>query len=315
MISKIFLTGKTFAQTCQYVCQDLARSEVLDYSGVRGYDHQTMAEDFAIQHSFRPEREKPVFHGMLSFPPGEDPGDAKMVEIARDYLREIGMNATQYAVVKHTDKEHLHLHIIANRVNDEGITIGKGMIIDRGIEAARKLTREYLLKQEHGKNLSLTHREALHKPDATRYRLYEAIQRNLPGCRQMEDLEKRLLEEGITVRYRLNAIDQEKEGISFRIENMAFGGYQVDPDLTLRRLEQRLSQQRQQEERLDLELRQRQEKDLALEMKQQQEEREALEPKQRMDEIEAMDQLLRHHLGMDDDDETPRQRHSHGLGF
>ncbi len=255
MLSKIFLTGKMFPETCRYVCEDLERAEVLDVEGVRAHDHRLMAFDFASQHQTRPEREKPVFHAALTFPHGEDPGDEKLVAIARDYLREIGMVDTQHATVKHTDKEHLHLHIIANRVNNEGKTIGKGMIVDRGIDAARKLTRQYQLRVEKGKNLEKTNREALHEPDAERYRLYEAIRKHLPFVQQMEDFEKRLQEEGVTVRYRHNPVDGVREGISFKIGKYAYGGYQVDPEFTLKKLEATVLRQRLEAERkLELEL-------------------------------------------------------------
>jgi hypothetical protein len=109
MLSKIFLTGQGFGQTCRYVCQDLSRAEVLDVEGVRNHDFPLIAEDFDRQMGFMPEKEKPVFHGVLSFPPGEDPGDEKMIRIARQYLQEIKMTPTQFVVVKHTDKDHLYL--------------------------------------------------------------------------------------------------------------------------------------------------------------------------------------------------------------
>jgi hypothetical protein len=248
MISKIFLTGQSFGQTCRYVCQDLVRAEVLAVDGVRGYDHRLMAEDFELQHRFNPVKEKPVFHGMLSFLPGEDPGNALMVEIAQLYLQKIKMSNTQYAIVKHIDKGHLHMHILANRVNNNGEIIGKGLIIERGIKAARELTLEYRLRQEQGKNLDLTHRAALHEPDAKRYRLYEAIYHVLPGCRQIEDLEKGLLLRGITTRYRQDPVTGQRQGISFRIEKMAFGGKQVDPAYSLQNLERTILQQKQEEE-------------------------------------------------------------------
>jgi hypothetical protein len=263
MMSKIFLTGRSFGETCNYVCQDLERALILDVEGVRGHDLRLMVFDFVSQHGTRPEREKAVFHAMLSFPPGEDPGDEKMVRIAREWLRETGMSGTQHAIVKHTDKEHLHLHIVANRVNNQGITIGKGLVIERGIKAAQKLTREHGLIPERGKNLRLTHLDALHEPDAKRYRLYQAIERRLPGCRDIDELEKRLLEEGITVRYRLNPVDKKREGISFRIENQAFAGYKVDPGCSFKRLEKRILQLR-----LELELKLKEELDLKLKQEQ-----------------------------------------------
>jgi len=246
MLSKIFITGKTFGETCLYVSQDLVRAEVLHAEGVRGHDYRLMAEDFELQHQFWPEKEKPVFHAALTFPKGEVVADEVMVSIAREYLYQIEMRNTQYAVVKHVDKEHLHMHIVANRIDNDGEIIGKGLIVERGIKAAQQLTEKYHLQPERGKNLQLTNMEALHEPDEKRYKLYQAIRRHLPECYRLEDLEKRLLAEGITTRYREDPVSGRRQGISFGIENYGFAGYRVDKEFSLRRLEQTLSQQQEQ---------------------------------------------------------------------
>lgn len=245
MISKIFITAKTFRESCIYVCQDLERAQVLDVEGVREHDLRIMADDFKLQQRWaNQEKEKPVFHGVLSFPPGEDPGNDKLVEIARQYLKEIRVAPTQYVVVKHTDRAHLHLHILANRVSNTGKIVGEGLVVERGIKAARKLTQEFQLRQEVGKRLELTNLGALHEPDAKRYRLYQAIKEALPVCERLEDLEKKLLERGISTRYRTDRATGERQGISFRIENYCFKGSDVDRDYSLKGLEQRLVLQR-----------------------------------------------------------------------
>jgi hypothetical protein len=225
-----------------------------------------MQKDFETQHHFTPEKEKPVFHGVLSFPHGEDPGDEKMVEIARRYLEEIGMSNTQYAFVKHTDKEHIHLHVLANRVDNDGVIIGKGLIIERGIKAARKLTEEYGLRPETGKNLDETRLEALHEPDAKRYRLYQMIREQLPGCQSLEDLEKRLLEHGVTTRYRLDDASGERVGISWRSEDLSFKGSRVDESCSLKNLVITIAQQveLQLQQRLAIERQQALEKEIRL---------------------------------------------------
>src|SRR5262249_37699819 len=151
-----------------------------------------MAADFEWQHGLMPEKEKPVYHSVLSFPGGEKGEDKRLVELGGRDLERTGMVNTQYVVVKHTETEHLEMHIRANRVNNDGEPIGKGLIIERGIRAAEELTREYGLRQEAGKRLDRTHREALHEPDQKRYRIYEAIQEVLPRCRGLDDLEKEL---------------------------------------------------------------------------------------------------------------------------
>lgn len=260
MLSKIFITGKTFMDTCEYVCQDLARAQILEVQGVRGHDYTSMAQDFETQHQFWPEKEKPVFHAALTFPRGESPDDNTLTAIAREYLQKIEMTDTQYAVVKHTDKQHLHMHIIANRINDDGQIIGKGLIVERGIKAAKELTEQYHLRQEQGKHLSLTNMEALHAPDAVRYKIYQAIQKHLADCYRIEELEKRLITEGISMRYRYDPETKERQGVSFRMEKMSFAGYRVDPECTLKNLQQQLSLQQEQvlQQQLDQHERQRQ---------------------------------------------------------
>ncbi len=119
MFGKVLL-GKSFLRVCAYVCQDPDRALVLKTEGVRNYDHQRMAADFEMQRSLRPGVGKAVFHGILSFYPGTFVTDAEMLRIAADFLAEMKLGDTQYAVVKHTDKKHLHMHLIVNMVNNRG---------------------------------------------------------------------------------------------------------------------------------------------------------------------------------------------------
>src|SRR5688572_11995415 len=107
MISKV-ITGTTFSGACRYVCMDEKRAVVLETEGVRGYDYKLMAKDFEMQQAFRPSLKKAVFHGILSFYPGEKIEDQEMTEIAKEYLEEMKIVDTQFAIVKHIDKNHSH---------------------------------------------------------------------------------------------------------------------------------------------------------------------------------------------------------------
>ena len=246
MIGKVFLTSKGFGETCQYLEREQSQSQVLAAEGVRTHDLRLMTADFEWQHRLMPDKENPVFHSTLSFPPGERVEDARLVEISKEYLQRMGMTNTQYAVVKHTDKEHLHVHIVANRVNNDGEPIGKGLIVERSIKAARELTEEYGLQQEQGKRLDRTHLEALHEPDAKRYRIYATIREVLPQCRDLGELETRLQERGVAVRYRHDPETNERQGISFRLENRSFKGSRVDAGFSLKGLERTLELQEKQ---------------------------------------------------------------------
>lgn len=174
MISKIII-GKTFYGACRYVCANQRRAIILETEGVRDYDYKLMATDFERQHAQRESLSKVVFHGILSFYPGEKIEDKLMAQIAKEYLENMNIKNTQYAIVKHTDKEHSHLHILANLVNNQGQTIKDNWIGLKGKKVAQSLTKKYALKEALTKDLSRTNIEALSEKETTRYMIYQAI--------------------------------------------------------------------------------------------------------------------------------------------
>jgi DNA-binding protein len=240
MVSKVIL-GRSFRGCCRYVCQDLDRAVVLETEGVRGYDYKLMADDFEIQQSLRPGKEKAVFHGILSFYPGEKPMDEKMVEIARSYLDQIGIRNTQYSITKHIDKNHLHLHVIANLVNNRGESISECWIGARGKRVSQQLTLKHELKQALTKNLELTNLEALSEYEATKYKIYQKINGTLPDCRNLEQLREKLLKQGIDTIYKYKGQTKEVQGISFKMGEYSYKGSQIDRQFSYGNLDKTLS--------------------------------------------------------------------------
>ncbi|HEY4147312.1 MAG TPA: relaxase/mobilization nuclease domain-containing protein, partial [Chitinophagaceae bacterium] len=241
MISKQ-LQADSFYHTCRYVC-DKPGAEVLLVEEVRGHDYRLMAEDFMIQQQMRPSKQKACLHAILSFYPGENPSDETLKEITLKYLSGLGVVNTQFAVIKHTDKAHLHLHIVANMVNNDGKAIADSWIGLRGKKLAQQLTEEYQLIPALKKNLDLTHLEALNQSEADKYTIYQAIAENLPLCRTMEELEKSLLKRGIETQYKYKGQTAEKQGISFKLGDYCFKGSQVDRKFSLAGLQKTLEQQ------------------------------------------------------------------------
>jgi hypothetical protein len=222
-------------------------AEVLATEGVRGYNYKLMAADFIDQAAQRPTKKQACFHVVLSFHPHEKPDDARIVAIAKEYLEEIGIINTQLAITKHTDKAHLHVHLIANMVNNEAQSIKDNHIGLRGKKAAQKLTLKHGLIVAEKKNLALTHLEALDQSEANRYKIYTAILETLPQCRNLEELETRLKAYGIEVLYKNKGQTQERQGISFQLGKDVFKGSKVDRNFSLGNLEKSLAQNQQQE--------------------------------------------------------------------
>ena len=243
MISKVII-GKTFSGACQYVCKDQRRAVVLDAEGVRSYDWKLMSEDFERQHALRPSLHKVVFHGILSFYPGEKIEDEKMIEIAREYLQKMNISDTQFSITKHIDKNHSHLHIIANLVNNKGETIKDNWIGLRGKKIAQELTTKYGLKEAISKDLSVTHLEQLNEKEANRYIIYQAILEMLPQSRNLDNLKEKLAVKNIETLYKYKGQTKELQGISFKIGDFKYKGSEIDRKFSVKNLEKAIGQQK-----------------------------------------------------------------------
>lgn len=59
----------------------------------------------------------PVYHFSLSWIPGEQPTQAEMIEAGRQALDVLGFGEHEAVFAAHGDKDHIHLHIVVNRVH------------------------------------------------------------------------------------------------------------------------------------------------------------------------------------------------------
>lgn len=240
MISKVII-GKSFSGACRYVCKDQKRAVVLDAEGVRNYDWKLMSEDFERQHALRPSVHNVVFHGILSFYPGEKIGDEKMIEIAREYLQKMNISDTQFSITRHIDRDHPHLHIIANLVNNKGETIKDNWIGLKGKKVAQQLTLNYGLKEAIPKNLSLTHLERLNEKESNRYVIYQVILEMLPHSKTLDDLKEKLARKNIETLYKYKGQTKELQGISFKIGNFKYKGSEIDRKFSVKNLEKAIN--------------------------------------------------------------------------
>lgn len=241
MISKV-ITGKTFYGCCRYVCRDEARATVLDAAGVRDYNYRYMGHDFELNRQQLPDKRKAVFHGILSFYPGEQLSDALMVQITHEYLDKLGITDTQYVITKHTDRDHLHLHVIANLVNNQGKPISDSWIGLRGKKVAQALTQQYRLIPANEKKIAKTNLQALNNEESARYEIFQAIETGLPRCNNLSELEVLLLNQGIDIQYKYKGDTAEVQGISFRKGLYSFKGSSIDRRFSIAGLQKAMQQ-------------------------------------------------------------------------
>jgi hypothetical protein len=245
VISKI-CAGHSFRGAIQYICREDKHAQILSVEGVRDHSIKLMIRDFERQHSLRPEKKQACFHGILSFYPGENPDDQRIREIAGKYLEGLDIRNTQTAIMKHSDKAHIHVHLIANMVNNQGWSISDKWIGLRGKKLGQKLTQEYRLTQSLSKDLTRIHYQSLKEPEQYKYKIYAAIKSQLRESRSLEDLKLNLERLGIETLYKFKGQTAEIQGISFKLGEYKFKGSEIDRNFSYFKLENAISLQQKQ---------------------------------------------------------------------
>ncbi len=83
-------------------------------------DINYLAKQFEENSNRNPNLSKPVWHQSFSFEKDEILTNENIQHITEDFCEEFGFKNNQVISVKHSDTEHPHFHIVANRVDSRG---------------------------------------------------------------------------------------------------------------------------------------------------------------------------------------------------
>lgn len=218
-----------FARLVNYA-NNPKKARLIDSKDVRLDSNTTIAASMQGQADDKPGRKLAnlVYHISLNFAHEDTPKltDGLMVEIAREYMRRMRITNTQYIVCRHTDTAHPHLHIVANRVDNDGHTVSDSNDSRRSADICRQLTQEYGLHIANGKDK--VRRDRLRGKDRVRYRIYDAVREALATCHSWAELDKTLSRQSIQIRFRYDTSRGRIIGISFTADGCTFSGSKID---------------------------------------------------------------------------------------
>ena len=143
MIAKA-VKGKGFRGALNY---DLLKEQgrIID-TNMAGENPRELAAEFGEIRKLRPNLGKAVLHVSLSAAPGEKLTDEQWREIGNRYLDGMGLEKNQFVITRHTDTEHEHIHILANRIRFDGSVTSDSHDYRRQETIMRKLELDYELK-------------------------------------------------------------------------------------------------------------------------------------------------------------------------
>jgi len=269
------IKGKSFKGCVRYVMNETAK--LLEAEGVLARNKEKIIRGFAMQRSGRREIKQPVGHIPISFAPEdkERMTDDFMVQLAKEYMEEMGIRNTQYIIVRHHNTNNDHLHIVYNRIDNNLKLISVNYDYKRNIKVCKKLKDRHKLTYGEGKER--VKREKLRNPNKAKYYIHDAIKSVLPKCTIPAHLRWELQELGIELDYKFKRGTSQIEGVSFRYGNISFKGSQVDRKFSFGNLKKAFEQNLAELKRQSQLEREREEKQAGLKAQEQKKQRKQLE--------------------------------------
>ena len=225
----------------RYVMQK-PEARLLHAEGVREGSVQSVIDDFNTQRKINPELSRAVGHVALSWSKNdtEKLSPDIMIQRAQEYMQKMKMNETQYLIVEHKDRDHPHLHIIYNRVDNKGKTISDRLQKVRN----QKVCKEMTLKHGYylGKDKSLVNRHRLTGADKVKYELYDAITKAGQKAKNWNELASLLKERDIGIVFKYKSGSQQIQGISFSKGDIKMKGSEIDRRLSFAKLDEKIRQ-------------------------------------------------------------------------
>lgn len=220
--------GSDFKGVVDYILDKDKGTQIVASDGLFMENKDTIAMSFDIQCQMNNKVSKPVGHIALSFSKKDEPHltSRVMADIALEYMERMGIRDTQFFIARHFDKEHPHVHIAFNRIDNNGNTISDRNERLRSTRICKELTTKYGLHMAGGKDN--VKRNRLKEPDRTKYELYDILKAEVSRCGNWNVLAANLKRQGVEVHFKHKGQTNEVQGVVFIKNGYRFNGSKVD---------------------------------------------------------------------------------------
>ena len=217
-------------------------ARLLAAEGVLTDSIQSITDCFQAQRMMKPNIRQPVGHISLSYAP-EDVSrttDEMLVSLAKEYMQKMGIRDTQYIIARHNDQKHPHVHIVFNRVDNNGRTISDRNDCYRNVKVCKELKEKYGLYFGKGKDRVRMHR--LKGNDRTKYEIYHAVKNLLTKSDSWKQFFSELSKQGIKAEFKYSGRSNVIQGLSFTKDGITFKASDIDRSFSYSKLDRQLGE-------------------------------------------------------------------------
>ena len=243
MIAKI-VKGSGFREVTGYIIDSKKDARIIAHAGLFIEDVATITKAFEAQAGMNPKVSRPVGHIALGFSKEDESRLTSriMAEIALEYMGRMGIRNTQFFIARHFDKEHPHIHIAYNRIDNDGRTISDKNERIRSTRICKELTKKYNLYFANGKERVKQHR--LKEPDKTKYGLYSILKSEVSRCGNWNILAANLKKQGVDMQFKYKGKSDEVQGVVFTMNGYSFSGSKIDRRFSFSKIDAALERNR-----------------------------------------------------------------------
>ena len=243
MMAKI-VKGSDFKGVVEYILDKNKGTQLVMYEGLFIENNETIAMSFNVQSRMNDKVTKPVGHIALNFSKEDEPRltNRLMAGIALEYMERMGIRNTQFFIARHFDKDHPHVHIAFNRIDNNGNTISDRNERLRSTRICKELTQKSGLHMANGKDN--VKRERLKEPDRTKYELYDILKMEVGRCGNWNVLVANMKRQGVEVHFKHKGQTDEIQGVVFTKNGYHFNGSKVDRRFSYSKIDAALQRNR-----------------------------------------------------------------------
>ena len=209
MIGKV-MTGKSFRGCLLYCLNDKRqeengeqkmrnRAEVLLFNKCGGNDKE-LIQQFNEVRALNNKLSKPVLHITLSLAEGDKTDTQTLMQMSEGCAKEMGFANNQWVAVLHHDTNHQHIHIVANRIGFDGLTVSDSNGYRKIADYCRRMEVKYELEQVLSPRKFVSQKEReLPRLDTRKLKLQDDIKQCLFLAKNYEQFEGLMKRKNITI--------------------------------------------------------------------------------------------------------------------
>lgn len=146
--------GSNFAGAIKYVHGKDGAERIA--GNMSGETPRQLDREWGVYREMNSVVKEDVFHASLSLPEGERLSDEQWQDAAQVYVEKMGFDKSAWVAYRHTDTDHDHIHVIANRIDYDGRAVDMWQSYSRGENICRELEKEHgLTRVEPSRNADL----------------------------------------------------------------------------------------------------------------------------------------------------------------